>query len=586
MSSKLLIPCVALALCCAVCHAATEYELGPDSKPQEGVPKGNVTQHRWTSSKVFPATERDYWVYVPAQYDGSQPACVMVFQDGEGFVKPDGSFHAPVVLDNLIHKKEMPVTIGVFINPGIIPAAGPNQHPRYNRSYEYDTPSDEYARFLLEEILPEVGKTYKLTNEATGRGICGSSSGGICSFTAAWERPDAFSRVICFIGSFTDLRGGNIYPSMIRKTESKPIRVFLQDGSNDLDIYSGSWFVANQDVASALKYAGYEHQFVVGDQGHNGKHGSSILPDALRFIWKDYPKLPARGTFPLAQKDGRPAVTNIVDPSEPWQLVGQGYKFADNPAPDAGGNVFFTDGPNSTIYRVDVDGKITPFVTDSKGAGGMEFGPDGRLYATQGKSKRIVAYSVPDAKEETIAEDVEGNDLTVAHDGGIYVTEHKRNQVTYISPKREKRVVDTGLKLPNGLTLTPDQGQLVVADMRTGNLYIFRVERDGSLSNRQPYFTLNVPAFATDASGDGVTVDADGRVYSTSSMGLQVCDQAGRVNAILPKPQPGRFTNVCIGGKGLDTIYVTCGDKVFRRKTKVKGVLSFQPPVLPPKPKL
>src|SRR5688572_8102758 len=147
---------------------AQQYELGPDSKPQEGVPQGKVTEHRWTASKIFPGTERDYWVYVPVQYDGSQPACVMVFQDGGGFVKADGAYRAPVVFDNLIHKKEMPVTIGVFINPGVIPAAGENRHPRYNRSFEYDTPGDLYARFLLEEILPEVGKTYKFTSDATG----------------------------------------------------------------------------------------------------------------------------------------------------------------------------------------------------------------------------------------------------------------------------------------------------------------------------------------------------------------------------------------------------------------------------------
>src|SRR5688572_29318417 len=197
--------CVALA-CAKATFAQQSYELGLDSKPQEGVPQGNLTKHRWTSSKVFPGTQRDYWVYVPAQYDGSSPACVMVFQDGEGFVKPDGGYRAAIVLDNLIHKKEMPVAIGVFIQPGVIPAVSEGRHPRYNRSFEYDTPSDAYARFLLEEILPEVAKGYKLTDDPAGRGICGSSSGGICAFTAAWERPDAFSRVISFIGSFTDLK--------------------------------------------------------------------------------------------------------------------------------------------------------------------------------------------------------------------------------------------------------------------------------------------------------------------------------------------------------------------------------------------
>jgi sugar lactone lactonase YvrE/enterochelin esterase-like enzyme len=568
------------------CAFATEYPLGPDSNVQPGVPQGKVTQHKWTSNKIFPGTERDYWVYVPAQYDGSQPACVMVFQDGAGFVKPDGEYRATVVMDNLIHKKEMPVTIGVFINPGVLPAAGPNQLPRFNRSFEYDTPSDAYVRFLLEELLPEVAKTYKLTDQATGRGIIGASSGGICAFTAAWERPEAFSRVISFVGSFTDLRSGNTYPSLVRKTEPLPIRVFLQDGKNDLDIYAGSWFMANQDLDAALSFAGYEHQFVVGDEGHNGKHGAAVLPDALRYIWKDYPQVPAKGTFPKAAKDGRPSVMQIIDPAEDWQLIPGTYKFTEGPAADAGGNVFFCDLYDGKIYKIDAEGKVSLFAANTQGANGLVVGTDGRLYAAQSVAKRVVAYNVADGKEEVIAEDVEGNDLEVSSAGGLYVTESNRHRITYISPKREKRVVDTGLNFPNGLALTPDQGQLVVADMKTRHLFAFRVEADGSLTSKQPYFTLTAPANATDASANGVAVDAEGRVYSATSIGVQVCDPAGRVNAILRPPQHVWPSNVCFGGKDLDTLYVTCGDKVFKRKVKVKGTLSFQSPILPPKPKL
>src|SRR4051794_21881589 len=193
-----------------VALTAQEYTLGPDSKRQAGVPQGKVTQHTWTS-KVFPGTVRDYWVYVPAQYDGSKSACVMVVQDGGGFVGENSPWHAPIVFDNLIHKREMPVTIGIFINPGIMPALTETQQARYNRSYEYDALDDRYARFLLEEILPEVGKQYKLSSDPNDRGLAGSSSGAIAAFTAAWERPDAFRRVLSFIGSYTNLRGGQIY---------------------------------------------------------------------------------------------------------------------------------------------------------------------------------------------------------------------------------------------------------------------------------------------------------------------------------------------------------------------------------------
>jgi enterochelin esterase-like enzyme len=272
--------------------AADDYKHGPDSERHEGVPEGTVTQARWTKSRAFPGTERDYWVYVPKQYDGSKPACVMVFQDGGNYVDAKKDFRVPIVFDNLIHKGEMPVTIGIFINPGVIPASAEGKEPRSNRSFEYDTPSPQYADFLIKEILPEVGKKYKLSDKASDRAIGGISSGGICAFTAAWERPEAFSKVLSHVGSFTNIRGGYIYPSLIRKTDRKPIRIFLQDGSGDLDNAHGNWPLANQEMASALKFAKYDYQFEYGDGGHNGKHGGAILPDSLRWLWKDVPAKP------------------------------------------------------------------------------------------------------------------------------------------------------------------------------------------------------------------------------------------------------------------------------------------------------
>jgi enterochelin esterase family protein len=264
------IVCLALLL-------AGDPPYGPDSKEQPDVPKGKVTEHTWTST-IFPGTQRKYWVYVPAQYqhDRKKPACVMVFQDGGSYVKLNGDFRVPTVFDNLIHHKQMPVTIGIFINPG------------RNRSFEYDTLSDQYARFLEKEILPEVGKHYALRQDAAGRAICGISSGGICAFTVAWQRPDLFSKVLSHVGSFTNIRGGDVYPGIIRKTKPrKPIRVFLQDGSKDLDNEHGNWPLANQQMAAALKFAGYDYKFVYGDGGHNGKHGGAILPESLRWLWRE-----------------------------------------------------------------------------------------------------------------------------------------------------------------------------------------------------------------------------------------------------------------------------------------------------------
>jgi enterochelin esterase family protein len=281
------------------CQAADDYKLGPDSFAQPGVPHGTLTKHTNFQSTVFTNTVRDWWVYVPAQYKAEKAACVMVFQDGGGYVGTNGSYRVPTVFDNLIHKKEMPITIGIFINPGDRPHA-PDEPERKNRegrpagpsnrSVEYDSLGDLYARFLLQEILPAVAKEYNITRDPEGRAICGASSGGICAFTVAWERPGEFRKVLSSVGSFTNIRGGHVYPALIRKTERKPIRVFLQDGSNDLDNEFGNWPLANQQMAAALKFMNYDYKFEFGDGAHNGKHAGAILPDALRWLWRDYKK--------------------------------------------------------------------------------------------------------------------------------------------------------------------------------------------------------------------------------------------------------------------------------------------------------
>ncbi len=234
----------------------------------------------------------------------------MVFQDGNEFQNPKGSYRIPIVFDNLIHRGEMPVTIGVFINPGVLPSANKNTPARSNRSFEYDAVTGDYARFLLEEILPEVAKKYNIADDPNRRAIGGVSSGAICSFTVAWHRPDAFRRVLSFIGSFTNMRGGDAYTSLVRKTEPKPIRVFLQSGKKDLNNYAGSWYIANQHLMASFEYMGYDAKLVLGNDGHNSAHGASILPDALRWLWRDYPN---RITTPRPP-DNRQWATNIVKP--------------------------------------------------------------------------------------------------------------------------------------------------------------------------------------------------------------------------------------------------------------------------------
>lgn len=263
------------------------YDFSPDSLPHDDVPKGKVTRHEW-KSEIYTNTVREYLVYVPAQYDPAKPACVMIFQDGLRHADPTGQVRATVVMDNLIHKKDMPVTIGIFINPGLIMRQG--KAAVSNRSVEYDTPSDTYARFLKNEILVEVGKNYNLRKDPASYAICGGSSGGICAWSAAWFMPDQFGKVFSWVGSFTDIRGGYIYPALIRKTERKPIRVFLLDGSNDLDNRFGNWPLANQQMAAALKFAGYDYKFEFGECFHGSKHAGAILPDVMRWLWRDWEK--------------------------------------------------------------------------------------------------------------------------------------------------------------------------------------------------------------------------------------------------------------------------------------------------------
>ena len=275
--------------------AMDDYQYGPDSAVQSGVPTGEVTQFKHKSD-VFAKTERDVWVYVPAQYDGKTPAAVMVFQDGGSYVSPKGQFKTTIVFDNLIHKKKMPVTIGIFINPGVFPDKVTinkkgDKNFESNRSFEYDTLSPQYATFLEKEILPEVGKKYKLREDAAGRGIGGISSGGICAFTVAWERPDLFTKVLSHVGSFANIRGGDRYPGIIRKTKTKDIRVFLQDGDYDLDNEHGNWWLGNLQMEAALKYKKYDYRVAWGDGGHNGQHGGAILPESLVWLWRDDAKV-------------------------------------------------------------------------------------------------------------------------------------------------------------------------------------------------------------------------------------------------------------------------------------------------------
>jgi sugar lactone lactonase YvrE/enterochelin esterase-like enzyme len=539
--------------------------------------KGQVTKHTFDRSKIFPGTIRDYWVYVPRRYDPAKPACVYVNQDGV-------QYKAPEVFDRLIAAGEMPVTVGVFVMHGRVKAPDGNSLDRFNRSYEYDGLGDAYARFILDELLPHVEREHglKLSKSGNDRCIGGSSSGAICAFTAAWERPDGFGRVFSAIGTYVGLRGGDAYPTLIRKFEPKPIRVYLQDGSKDLNIYGGDWWMANQMMERALAFSGYEVQHVWGEGGHDSKQATEIFPEAMKWIWKGWPE-------PIKAGAGSPQLKEILEPGQSWELVAEGYKFTEGPAVNSKGEVFFNDVPAGKTYKIGLDGKVAVFLEDSKKGDGQRFGPDGRLYAVAGGAEQIVAYDAQGASS-VIADGFRGNDLVVRHDGSIYVTNpgwdgKQPSAVWRIGPKGEKQTVDTGLKFSNGITLSPDQSLLYVADSRTRWVYSYQIQPDGTLAHKQKYFHLHVPDTADDSGADGLRTDRQGRLWVATRMGLQVCDQAGRVNAIIPTPN-GKVSNFDFGGAELDTIFATCGDKVYKRKLKIKGARAFEAPFKPAPPRL
>lgn len=265
------------------------YDLGADSLPQSDVPTGTVSEFTLADSTIYPGHSHQWWLYVPAEYDGRTPLALMVFQDGGRFVQRDGAVRVPVVLDNLISRNELPLMAAVFVNPG--QAIRPTPISNAQRSYEYDTLSDQYARFLITEILPEVETRVRITDNPDGRGIAGASSGGICAFTVAWQRPDQFRKVFSAIGSFVNIRGGGAYPDIVRQSALKPLRVFLQDGVNDElgGPFQGlDWPEGNRAMSAALAFRGYDYQLVMGVGTHSARHGAAIFPDAMRWLWRDY----------------------------------------------------------------------------------------------------------------------------------------------------------------------------------------------------------------------------------------------------------------------------------------------------------
>jgi sugar lactone lactonase YvrE/predicted esterase len=583
-----------IVFCAAALMHAQDYPLGPDSQPKDGVPKGTVTRLKLEPGKFYPGTPHNYATYVPAQYNPAKPAPFMIFLDGSGSL--NNSTRVPVVFDNLIASGDLPPLIGIFVDPGVLPTVNDTAQNRFERVFEYDSLSDRYSRFLLEELIPEVAKKYNLSKDPNDHAISGVSTGAVGAFMAAWNRPDQFHRVLSFIGTFVAMKGADGLPALIRKTEPKPIRIYLQDGKNDHVIptepygtfYAGSWPINNQVMFEAFQSAGYDAKLVIGEEGHNMKQGAAIMPEALRWLWRGYPEPVVAGEPADIGKTGwdpRGKVYSIVSAAKSWEQVGETYRSVASPAGDKDGNVFFADPAANRIYKSDPDRKVTVFKDNSSGARALRVGPDGRLYAHQPARRRIVSYG-SGGDEKAVAQNVDAADLAISAKGAIYFADTAHKTIGYIDPNGQTRTVYNGaeIALPSGLALSPDQAMLLVTDAQSRLSWSFQIAADGSLINGEPFYRLEMPETGWMSGVQGATLDSIGQVYFASALGVQVCEANGRVAAILNPPEPGGITALTFAGRDMDWLYVAEGNKLFRRATKVKGVPAWAPAKLPRPP--
>ena len=542
---------------------AVEFPLGPDSLPQPGVPQGRLEKFAWNTSRIYPGTERDCWIYVPAQYDAAKPACVLVVQDGEAHWQPERRWRIPTILDNLIHQGAIPVLIGIFINPGVVPSPVAGAVARNNRSFEYDSLGDRYARFLLEEILPEVGRRYRLAPDGQSRAIMGGSSGAFCAFNAAWERPDAFSRVLSIVGSYTAMRGGHTLAPLIRLTEPKPLRVFLESGAADFKMFCGDWWTANLEMLAALEYAGYEVNHAWAEQaGHDDFHSSMVFPAALRWLWQDYPR-PI-----LAGANSRQPLARLTVPGETWELVAGEYMSATALTAGPAGEVFFLSPFEHIVYRVADGGPPAPFASGLEDTPHLACDPAGRLYACQSSSRRILACDAAGQKDTWLT-DIDAHGLVFATNGNGYVTDPVKGCVWLVTPAGDRRVVARNFGSPRGVGLLPDQSQLVVTDAGGALAHLFTVLPDGGLANGTPFYPLQRPGdeVAGPTSG-GLAVSAHGWIVFATESGLKIADRSGLIAGILYPRRGKRADGVALGGRGQDQLYLTDGRCVYRRRIR------------------
>ena len=502
--------------------------------------QGEVIKFTLSDSQIYPGTEREILVYVPQQYDGTKPACLLVCMDGI-------LYDATTVMDNLIASGEMPVTVGVFVNPGVV-YDEEGEVVRYNRCKEFDSTDDNFATFLENEVLTKVegmqtesGKTILLSADANDRAITGASSGGIAAFSVAWNRPDLFSRVYTTVGTFVAMRGGHEYPAIVRKTEPKPLRIYMQDGWYDVwNPIFGEWFEYNLLMESAFNFAGYE-VFHKWDRGnHSIKYGTLAFPDAMRWLWKGYPAKVQKGW------SNNGMLQEILLEGEEWQEVKVPAGVSDL---FAGLDSIAVFAAGANIYKVSADGKVVQM-------GMLKHGE--RLLG-----ERLTARGSSLYKDGVkVADGLVGLQAVQALADGQYVALCGEN----IKSKGNVWVVNAGSRT---LAIAPNYRFCVTAEKNTHHLISTVIDQNGTMLYSEPFYYLHDLSNGVLQPSGNMAFDTNGNLYVATEMGVQVADHNGRVRAILSLPA-GVVDALAFSGNYL---YVRCGEKMFVRKMKAEGHL-------------
>ena len=509
-------------------------------KLEEGM-RGEVIKFSLSDSQIYPGTRREILVYVPRQYDGSKPACLLVCMDGI-------LYDATTVMDNLIASGEMPVTIGVFVNPGVVYDED-GEVVRYNRCKEFDSTDDSFATFLENEVLTKVegmqtesGKTIHLSLDANDRAITGASSGGIAAFTAAWNRPDLFSRVYTTVGTFVAMRGGHEYPAIVRKTEPKPLRIYMQDGWYDVwNPIFGEWFEYNLLMESAFNFAGYEvfHHWNRGN--HSIKYGTLAFPDAMRWLWKGYPAKVQKGW------SNNGMLQDILDPATDWQEIplpidieSELYATADSSVVFASRAHIHKVSPAHTCTHVGVLKMGERLLGDGLTARGSSLYKEG-VKVAEGLSGLQAVQELADGKYLALCD-------------------------SKAKSKDNVWVLHAGAR---ALAVAPDYRFCVTGEEKTHHLISTIIGKGGEMKYSEPFYYLHDLSNGVKQMAGNMAFDTKGNLYVATEMGVQVADHNGRVRAILSLPA-GAVKSLAFSGNYL---YVVCGNKLFVRKMKAEGHL-------------